>query len=166
MTSKFFKRQRGDTIVEVMVVLAIIGLALSVSYAIANRSLLGVRQSQEHSAALQLAQEQLEELRGLYLAGATFDDTTNQCMNLGDQKSGNYCHFDLNTLQTATTTTYFNVLITKVTDCDASDTDATCNKDPNYSDDPNYKITVTWPDVTGHGTDNVSLIYRLPLVGS
>jgi prepilin-type N-terminal cleavage/methylation domain-containing protein len=56
-------KQRGDTIVEVLIVLAVVGLALAVSYSIANRSLLGVRQAQEHSEALQIAQTQIERLR-------------------------------------------------------------------------------------------------------
>ncbi len=35
-------RQRGDTIVEVMIVLAVLGLAIGIAYSTASRSLLGL----------------------------------------------------------------------------------------------------------------------------
>lgn len=56
-------RQRGDTIVEVMIVLAVLGSAISISYATANRSLRNARQAQDSSFATSLAQAQIEYLR-------------------------------------------------------------------------------------------------------
>lgn len=56
----------GDTIVEVLVVLAVLGLAIGISYSTANRSLLTTRAAQENSQATELLQGQIEELR--YLA--------------------------------------------------------------------------------------------------
>ncbi len=56
---------RGDTIVEVMIVLAVLSLAISISYATADRSLLNARQAQENSIATELAQGQVEELQAL-----------------------------------------------------------------------------------------------------
>jgi prepilin-type N-terminal cleavage/methylation domain-containing protein len=55
--------RRGDTIVEVMVVLAVLGLAISISYATANTSLLDTRQAQENSQAAELVGSQVESLR-------------------------------------------------------------------------------------------------------
>lgn len=55
--------QAGDTIVEVMIVLAVLGSAISLSYATANRSLRNARQAQDNSYATQLAQAQIEHLR-------------------------------------------------------------------------------------------------------
>ncbi len=57
--------QRGDTIVEVMVVLAVLGLAMGISYATANRSLKNTRQAQENSEATALVKAQIEQLRSL-----------------------------------------------------------------------------------------------------
>jgi prepilin-type N-terminal cleavage/methylation domain-containing protein len=54
---------RGDTIIEVMVTLAILGLAFGISYATANRSLLLARNAQEHSEALQDLNSQVELVR-------------------------------------------------------------------------------------------------------
>ncbi len=58
--------QRGDTIVEVMVVLAVLGLALSISYATANRGLQQSRNAQEHSQALGIINSQIELLRNVF----------------------------------------------------------------------------------------------------
>lgn len=54
---------RGDTIIEVMLVLAILGLALSISYSAASTSLLAARQAQESSQAASLMQSQIELLQ-------------------------------------------------------------------------------------------------------
>lgn len=54
--------QLGDTIIEVMVVLAVLGLAIGISYATANRSLQNSRQAQENSIATEIAQSQVEQL--------------------------------------------------------------------------------------------------------
>lgn len=56
----------GDTIVEVMVVLAVLGLALSIAYATANRGLQQSRNAQEHSQALGIINSQVELLRSAY----------------------------------------------------------------------------------------------------
>ena len=44
------KNQRGDTIIEVLIVLAVLGLAIGITYATANRSILNARQAQESSS--------------------------------------------------------------------------------------------------------------------
>lgn len=55
--------QRGDTIVEVMVAVLVIGAVLVGAFALTNRSTRGVRDSEEHAQALQLLQGQVERLR-------------------------------------------------------------------------------------------------------
>ena len=55
--------QRGDTIVEVLICLAILGSAFGISYATANKALSSARNSEEHSQALQYVNQQLELLR-------------------------------------------------------------------------------------------------------
>src|SRR5579884_937422 len=56
---------RGDTIVEVMIVLAILGLAISIAYSTANRSLMEARQAQENSYAAEQVLKQIEAIRDL-----------------------------------------------------------------------------------------------------
>jgi type II secretory pathway pseudopilin PulG len=57
----------GDTIVEVLIVLAVLGLALSISYATANRGLQQSRNAQEHSEALGIINSQIELLRSAFV---------------------------------------------------------------------------------------------------
>jgi prepilin-type N-terminal cleavage/methylation domain-containing protein len=56
---------RGDTIVEVLISIAIVGLALAAAYATANRSSQNDQTNQEHEIALTIAQSQAEQLNNL-----------------------------------------------------------------------------------------------------
>jgi type II secretory pathway pseudopilin PulG len=62
---KLIKNRRGDTIVEVLVAVAVVGFMLSISYRLANRSLQASRSAQERSEALKLAEQQLERLKAV-----------------------------------------------------------------------------------------------------
>src|ERR1700683_2675070 len=66
---------RGDTIVEVMVVLAVLGLAIGISYSTANRSLLDTDQAEENSQATEYAQGEVEDIR--YLAPNSASNPSN-----------------------------------------------------------------------------------------
>lgn len=55
----------GDTIVEVLIAVALIGVILAGTYAIANRSSTAIRQSQERTDALKIAETQIEQLKVL-----------------------------------------------------------------------------------------------------
>ncbi|MFA5004233.1 MAG: prepilin-type N-terminal cleavage/methylation domain-containing protein [Candidatus Saccharimonadales bacterium] len=57
------RKQAGDTIVEVLIAIAIVSLVLAGAYAATNRNLLTTQDTLEHSQALQLVQAQLEFLR-------------------------------------------------------------------------------------------------------
>lgn len=54
---------RGDTIIEVLIALAVLGSALSVGYATASKALTTARISQEHSEAQGILESQVELLR-------------------------------------------------------------------------------------------------------
>lgn len=56
--------QRGDTIVEVLIAIAVISSVLGTSYAIVNRNSKSYQQVSERTEALKLAEDQLEQLRG------------------------------------------------------------------------------------------------------
>ncbi len=57
------KRQRGDTIIEVLIAMSVVGLVLASSFAITNRATLTGRAAQERTEALKLAESQLELLK-------------------------------------------------------------------------------------------------------
>jgi len=56
---------KGDTIVEVMMAIAILAAVLGGAYAAAGRSLRVARQSEERGTALKLAEGQMEKLKAL-----------------------------------------------------------------------------------------------------
>jgi prepilin-type N-terminal cleavage/methylation domain-containing protein len=55
--------QRGDTLVEVLICMAVVGAVLSGAYVSASRSLRIGRQAQERTEAIKLAEQQLEGIR-------------------------------------------------------------------------------------------------------
>lgn len=153
------RKERGDTIVEVLIVLTIVSLALSISYAIANRSLLGVRRSQEHSEALQLAQTQIERLRQVISTAPP---------SVVQPTSGYFCMYDNAGVSTPKTE---NLVATPF---DLSTYASECQSDSNSSgtklygvaisyDPVNFKYTVRvqWDDISANHVDSVSLIYKV-----
>lgn len=61
---KLLRSNRGDTIVEVLISMAIASFVLGGAYALVNRTLANSQQAQEHSEALKIAEGQLEQLKG------------------------------------------------------------------------------------------------------
>lgn len=57
--------ERGDTLVEVLMSIAIVGMALGAAYSLANRSLQQGLSAREHTEALALAQGQIERLKAV-----------------------------------------------------------------------------------------------------
>lgn len=57
--------QRGDTIIEVLIAVTVVGLAIGMAYGISTRSLKSAQQSQERLVALKLAEGQIEQLKAL-----------------------------------------------------------------------------------------------------
>jgi prepilin-type N-terminal cleavage/methylation domain-containing protein len=72
--------ERGDTIVEVLIVLSILAMAFGIAFATSNHSLQEARNAQEHSAALQYMSGQIEHMRADVTDPALFAATT-FCMN-------------------------------------------------------------------------------------
>lgn len=82
-------KERGDTIVEVLVALAVLSLAFSISYATANKSLLTARNSEEHSEALQYLNSQVELARADADDPALYNSSGSVCMD-ANQSSSSY----------------------------------------------------------------------------
>lgn len=149
-------RQRGDTIVEVMVVLAVLGLALSITYATATRSLMNARQAQETAEASSILQLQVEGLRNLsavprpapaskdiYIAAPFCIQNTGSAFQV------------VTPLPSPSTPCSGNSLYTiSIIYCAVGG--GSC---PIGSYDT-FIATATWPDVIGQGTDQVTLTYR------
>lgn len=65
--------QVGDTIIEVMLAIAIVGMVLGASYSTATRALRTGRFAQEQTEALKLAESQIEKIK--YIAGLDISKT-------------------------------------------------------------------------------------------
>ncbi|HEY5152731.1 MAG TPA: type II secretion system protein [Candidatus Saccharimonadales bacterium] len=137
----------GDTIVEVMVVLAILGLAISISYATANRSLLNARQAQENSEATELIQSQIEALRTL--------TSVTDVPNIFNPALQNYCLVPTGVAP--------NIKYTNASGASCNMGSVPYQINITYSTAPTdtFTVTATWPDVLGEGNDTVTTIYRL-----
>jgi len=151
---------RGDTIVEVMVVLAVLGMAIGISYATANRSLENTRQAQENSQATEYVQSQVEALR--YLAPSS---STNPSDNVRQLSA--YCIHDPTsatpiTLAASPTGCSFGSLPYTVVIYSCDDiTTAPCDSPNITSGSDTFVVQATWPDVLGQGTDTVTMAYRV-----
>jgi prepilin-type N-terminal cleavage/methylation domain-containing protein len=160
---KRYLLQRGDTIVEVMIVLAVLGSAISIAYATASKSLINTRQAQEASQATVLAQSQLEKLR--------------LKSNIIDQAdTDNFTYFTAPTKEFCIRTDPADNK-DKVVLGDLTDANNLCNKmteaaagvwysvaithNPNPTD--TFTVKIVWDDISGEGDgkDRVTLVYRV-----
>jgi prepilin-type N-terminal cleavage/methylation domain-containing protein len=164
------RHQRGDTIIEVMIVLAILGLAISISYATANRSLLNTRQAQEDAEASEYVQSQIEGINALD-SNVTIDNG----LPLSSE-SGEFCITNPDpsspVIQQNTHVVpappvppcsfgslNYNVVIVS---CDSDFSDPLCSYAAAVTNPPTqtYVVQAKWPDVFGEGYDTVTQVYR------
>ena len=130
--NKHKKSQAGDTIVEVLIALTILGLALSIAYATASRSLTAIRLANETSNATALAKSQVEQIRSAAsLPGIAFCFSTVPG-NEGDQTTAN---------------------IGNNTDCQVSPYKVKITSSGGV-----YTVNITW-DSSG-GTYSLNMVYR------
>jgi type II secretory pathway pseudopilin PulG len=79
--------QKGDTIVEVLLAIAVVSSVLGGAFVSANRSLRGTQVSQERGEALKLVEGQLERLKAAAsdpdptISGAVFGATGDFCLS-------------------------------------------------------------------------------------
>lgn len=163
-----FLDSRGDTIVEVLVVLAVLGLAIAIAYSTANRSLLNARQAQENSVGTRIAQAQLENVVSMGCASGNPNcpDPTNPASpNYLLFQPGSHCidtTTDPYTIRTNTSPNVFSpagynpACITGSVPYYASITYRDTLAQPHT-----FVIVVTWADVLGQGNDTVTMNYRL-----
>jgi prepilin-type N-terminal cleavage/methylation domain-containing protein len=139
--------QRGDTVVEVLVVIAILSLILSGAFILTNRSLQSARSAQERLSAIKLVESQLEQIKNV--AG-----TINSPTIFGAAVPNPFC---INTSGAVVA---------------ATDAACTMGTEGNpTTGQPAYKISVTrsgndftvnnrWASVTGRGEETIIIKYR------
>lgn len=149
IVKRYFKKQTGDTIVEVMLAIIVIGGTLGGAFAIANRSTKTTQANYERYQAQVIANNQAELLKqkmnlevsppATKVMHNSFNDTSVQeCLDNGGK-----------------TTSCDSGTIPYKIDISCLDVVSLCTPGSTYN---NYKIRVEWGSLNG-GKDNVELFY-------
>lgn len=147
--------QRGDTIIEVMIVLAVLGFAIGISYATANRSLAQARTAQENTEATELLQSQLERMRVFAPTG-----TTDAAKNVFQPAGTPFCINASNAVDTDLSHCTFGIPQYQVTISCQADGGGDCKpKDPGVVN--TFTLRAEWGDIHTADTNSVTLVYRL-----
>jgi len=147
----------GDTIVEVIVVLAVLGLALAICYTTANTSLKDTRQAQENTIASQAVANQIEAIRVSVQNPALFS-TQSFCIN----SSGNVLSPATNVncpLGIASPDSIFDYYCGGSQGAGSSGNAVCASSGLNNTD--TFLVIANWPDVSGKGSDSVTQVYRV-----
>jgi prepilin-type N-terminal cleavage/methylation domain-containing protein len=150
-------RQKGDTIIEVLIAISIIGFILGGAYVTSNNSLLATRDAQEHGAALQLLQTEVELLKEVTdsnpnaIFGAVAPNpfcisTSSTVISSPVSSPPAACKMDGDAQPTAAQPQYV------VSISHGACPGATCNT---------FIAKTSWPSIQGRVTDQEQLDYRL-----
>ena len=153
--------QRGDTIVEVLFAVVVIGIVLTGAYAVVTHSITDEQDAQEHSYALGLVQSQIEQIRAYIISNPSgslpFNNETG-CMYSSTTAPLTLTP-ELNTINGASSycmvqgdlpTNFKYTLSVKLAS----------SSNPNTS--PIYQISAKWPSLLPGGpTDTVIVPYRV-----
>lgn len=134
------QRERGDTIVEVLIAIAVASLILVGAYVSTRQSLTTVQDTQEHSEALQLAQTQIEFLHSTHHA-----PPAGGCFYQDGSYNHNAADADCTVDATGTKGDKYAMAITSGTSADGLVT---------------YTIKASWDSLRQSGRDNVTLYYQ------
>ncbi len=148
-----FKAQNGDTIVEVMISLALLSTAFISCYSIFNKSTRNLEAAQLRSQAIKLVSSQIQALRSYYIANNESTPNNLSCFFLQSPASPTLvvytmspCYLNSSGYQDTTNTTpKYTITISSNSSTDPSD--------------PTYTVTATWP--YSNSTGQVSMEYRV-----
>jgi prepilin-type N-terminal cleavage/methylation domain-containing protein len=140
--------QKGDTIIEVLIAMAVAASVLAVSYGTMNRNMLIIQDNQERTEASKLAQGQLEALRRVLVLPAVNTsfciDSTGLIQTLPAGVPNASLAADDFTKYTGQCTVngLYRIVLTS-------------------SDQKNYYISVRWDRIVNNERDAIAMVYRL-----
>jgi Tfp pilus assembly protein PilX len=165
MMKMHYSNQTGDTLVEVLIALVILSVVLVGGARVSNASLLGVRQSQEHTEALKLAESQLEAVE----AAASNSDQT--AFNNMINQTNYFCVFSGAPIIATTPTP---VPMTNVLPKAPNSYIGSCKQNSGITYEEAistvncsvfgyyiFTINVTWPSLQGSDYNQVTLHYKV-----
>lgn len=142
------RNQRGDTIVEVLISIAVISLILGGAYVTTNNSLRAERGAQERTDASKLVESQIEALKNLADTGNTaMFNTSGFCITDGatistSVSTNNTCKFNATGSNNNTTQPVYYINITRNVNT--------------------FTITNTWDSIENSGgKDTVQMTYKV-----
>jgi type II secretory pathway pseudopilin PulG len=135
--------QRGDTIVEVLVSIAVVSLILGGAFVSTNRSLQSTRDAEERGNALKLVESQLEQLKGL-----------DRTIIFGTSVPASYCIAGGAAVASSNAACTVNANGTPTTAEPAYHLTITRNGNT-------FSVTNTWTNVRGDTQNNVGMKYRV-----
>ncbi len=133
------RNNQGDTIVEVLVAIAVASAVLGTAYAIVNRTTRAQQQTTEHTQALKIAESQLELLK----TTAASIPTTSFCFNNTTLTT------NLNDCKLASPESRYDITITRA---------SAVLSDTKYNI---FIVRVSWSRLGSGGNDEVSLTYKV-----
>ncbi len=144
------RRERGDTIVEVLISIAVVSLILGGAYVTTNRSLQNTRASEERGNALKLVESQIEQLKGMI--------AQNSSAVFGGTAPASFCM--------SGTTVPLPSSATAACMVDSSGSPVGAAVQPQYRlsitrSVNTFTVTNQWTNVGGRGNDQVTMTYRV-----
>ncbi len=155
MNANLLKNRTGDTIVEVLIAVTVVGLSIGLAYGVANRSLKSSRQSQERTEAVKLAEGQTEQLKAL-----SYKDSSND-QGIFNNPNQTFC------LNNGTKTTS-TVTLGDLDSDNLSDYASECVKDLYHigvvyrgAGSNTFDVYIRWFGIAGLDKEEVKITYRL-----
>lgn len=133
-------REKGDTLIEVLIALTVVATMIGAAYATSSRNLRGNRRAQERGEALKIAEGQLEKLKGLVASGSTDAYTT----------TAMFCLSPTGSLQSVS-----------AANCTTTNGGASYYTTIERQTNDNFAIVVVWDRVGGSGSDVINMNYRV-----
>ena len=151
--------QAGDTLVEVMLSVAIIGLVIGASYATSSRALRTGRYAQEQTEALKQAESQIEKLK--YIAGKGLASTNPNY--IFKNPSGTFCISDAPYTKVRSTDANYAATCKGLGNSALYSAAITYTAVPAAPDSGTdlFKVNITWQRESNAGTGTVQISYRL-----
>jgi type II secretory pathway pseudopilin PulG len=170
------RQMAGDTIIEVLISIAIASFVVAGAYAMVNRSLRDTQQAQEHSEALQIADTQVEQLNhyihntsASVLSTTIYSNTSTKtyyCFNPALSPPKLEKLTAISSLPDSNTGHYDDLTVPGE-DCNKTGSvgyrvafEADPGTDPVSHIDDTYRVYVNWPSINGARDDQVKLVYR------
>lgn len=157
--------QIGDTIIEVMLAMAVIGMTIGGAYGIANRSLRAAQVAQERGEALKVAESQLEIIKALSSSGDggdVFNTSSRFCMTY-DEDSENWDTETIDDMEDdglhnteECTDGIYNKSITRQSLDGGED-----NGDEGEARRHQFTVQVSWYQIGSDNVDEIKIDYRI-----